>query len=191
MGIKLGYLGSIGLVEGDLRIQDLEKNRAILDHIDAAYNLARWLTGNEQDASDVVQDAYLRAFQFKGEVDHVKTWFLTIVRHACYKSLNKKLPSDAEDSVADLELIPAHGKSPEQQVLQNADLQLLSRALSLLPEEQREIFVLREIEELTYQEISETLEIPIGTTMSRLARSRAKLLQTILEISKSQERQPL
>ena len=159
----------------------------VLPHLDAAYNLARWLTRNDQDAEDVVQDAYLRAFRFfdgfrGGEG---RGWLLTIVRHTCYSWMEKNRPAEvsavfdeekhAEESAAfDPEI--AGGGNPEAIALQNAHRRILDQAIAALPLGFREVLILRELEDLSYKEIARVIDIPIGTVMSRLARAR-KLLQ--------------
>lgn len=163
-----------------------EKNTELLTHLDAAYNLARWLMKNEQDARDVVQDAFIRAFRSGSDVGNVKTWFLTTVRNTAFTALNRTplLNLDGDDSIA------SHADSamdPERQVIQKADLQSVRSALFQLNEEHREVFVLREIEELSYQELAETLRVPIGTVMSRLARARSKISESLREMNPSSE----
>lgn len=159
-----------------------EKNQSLLLHLDAGYNLARWLLKNEQDARDVVQDAFIRAYRFDGTVENVKTWFLTTVRNTAYSSLRKKKPLLLESSDLDQFHQSESILDPESQLLQNADLEKIQAALFLIPEEQREIFVLREIEELTYEEIATILQIPLGTVMSRLARARTKLQKALCQL---------
>ncbi len=155
-----------------------QKNEEILTHLDAAYNLARWLMKNEHDARDVVQDAFIRAFRSNSDVENVKTWFLATVRNTAFSAMNKKPRSSLEGDDA----IHTHadpGLDPELLAIQRADLENVRTALFLLSEEHREIFVLREIEEFSYQELSETLRVPIGTVMSRLARARSKLVELL------------
>jgi RNA polymerase sigma-70 factor (ECF subfamily) len=156
-------------------------NEAVLPHFDAAYNLARWLTRNDQDAEDIVQESYLRAFKYwKGfSGGHCRSWLLAIVRNTYYswvrqQSIQPELTRDGE--VDDIENgIP----SPELALLQNADRNLLKAALEDLAVEFREALVLREMEGLSYKEIADIAGVPIGTVMSRLARAR-KRLQTYL-----------
>ena len=156
--------------------------QAILPHLDAAYNLARWLTRRDQDAEDVVQEAYLRAFQFFGSFrgGDGRTWLLAIVRNTCYTWLQKnRTPEQTvtfEEEKHGLNLAE-HG--PEVHLLQTEDTELLHDALRELPAEFREVVVLRELEELSYKEIASTAGIPVGTVMSRLARGRERL-QVIL-----------
>jgi RNA polymerase sigma-70 factor (ECF subfamily) len=153
-----------------------------LPHLGAAYNLARWLVQNNEDAEDVVQEALLRAFKFfhgyRG--GDSRTWLLTIVRNSCYswlqrnraRELNEPIDESAEDLAVD-------SLSPESLLMKDVDVQLVREALSELPLEFREVMVMREMEELSYKEIALIADLPIGTVMSRLARGR-KRLQTIL-----------
>jgi RNA polymerase sigma-70 factor (ECF subfamily) len=152
-------------------------NDAVLLHFDAAYNLARWLTRNDQDAEDIVQEACLRAFKYwKGfSGGHSRSWLLAIVRNTYYswlrqRSVQPELTEDGElDDTEDG--IP----NPERALLQNADRTMLKAALEDLPVEFREAIVLREMEGLSYKEIADIAGVPIGTVMSRLARARKRL----------------
>jgi RNA polymerase sigma-70 factor (ECF subfamily) len=146
--------------------------------MDAAYNLARWLLRNEQDAQDIVQEAYLRAFKsFSGfHGSNGRAWLLTIVRNTAYTLLKKNHAVDLTTPF-DEEIHASGGKSVSPAaILEHAeDAELIKNAMDELPAEFREILTLRHQEELSYQEIGEILKIPAGTVMSRLARARAKL----------------
>ena len=152
-------------------------NDAVLPHLGAAYNLARWLTGNDQDAEDVVQEASLRAFKYwKGFSGRdARPWFLAIVRNTFYSWLRERSAHPAVTVDGDLEEIDDGFPNPERALLQNADRHLLQAALEDLPVEFREAIVLRELEELSYKEIADIASVPIGTVMSRLARARKRL----------------
>lgn len=153
-----------------------------LPHLAAAYNLARWLVQNEQDAEDLVQDAYLRAFKFfKGYYGgDARSWLLTIVRNTCYTWLQKNRALKLMDPIEDrLDEVGMDLADPEMLLLQSADSQIIRQALQELPVEFREVVVMREMEELSYKEIANIIDVPIGTVMSRLARGR-KRLQTLL-----------
>jgi RNA polymerase sigma-70 factor (ECF subfamily) len=154
---------------------------AFLPHLDAAYNLARWLTSDGHDAEDVVQEAYLRAYKFfpgfRG--GNARSWLLTVVRHTCYTWLKRHRGTG--------QAVPfdeAHGEgsdamNPEKLFLQRADQELLRQALEALAVEFREVIVLRELEGLSYQEIAAVAGIPLGTVMSRLSRARRQLQQHV------------
>ena len=150
----------------------------VLPHLDAAHNLARWLTRNDQDAEDLVQDAYVRAFRFFDSFHGTdsRAWLLTIVRNTCYTWLQQKrsheltTPFDEE-----LHSLDSDAYNPEELLLRSANTQMLREALEELPVEFREIVILRELEGLSYKEISTIIDIPLGTVMSRLARARKRL----------------
>ena len=148
-----------------------------LPHLPAAYNLARWLVRNDQDAEDVVQEAYLRAFKFfdgyrGGES---RTWLLTIVRNTCYSWLQRNRARELTDSIDETEIEAADFANPELRLVQDADAQMVRAALAELPLEFREVSVMRELEGLSYKEIAAIADLPIGTVMSRLARGRKRL----------------
>lgn len=160
-----------------------------LPHLNAAHNLARWLTKNDFDAEDIVQEAYLRAFKyfhtFSG--NNARAWLLSIVRHACYDWLREKrmLVTTPLGDDAELERIVEAAASADQQVAANPettllhrrDVELLNRLIEELPPDYRLMLILREMEDLSYREIAEVAGVPIGTVMSRLARARGLLLE--------------
>lgn len=152
---------------------------AVMPHLDAAYNLARWLMRNEHDAQDMVQEAYLRALRFFGGFHgtDARAWLLTIVRNTCYTSLKRKqgpeFACDFEEVVMTKESdVPDPESSHEMKV----QAELINEAIEKLPVEFREVVILRELEELSYKEIAAITGIPIGTVMSRLSRARKRLL---------------
>jgi RNA polymerase sigma-70 factor (ECF subfamily) len=159
-----------------------EFERQVLPHLNAAYNLARFLMRNDQDAEDVVQEAALRAFRFfesfRGE--NSRAWFLSIVRNASFTAL-KRNRMDASNVVFDEELHEVETPPMEAGVaLDRAqDRQTVRAAIEQLPLEFREAITLRELEGLSYKEIADIADVPIGTVMSRLARAR-RHLQMIL-----------
>ncbi|MHB8534791.1 MAG: sigma-70 family RNA polymerase sigma factor [Sulfuricaulis sp.] len=160
-----------------------------LPHLDAAYNLARWLTRNDHDANDVVQEAYMRAFRFFGGFhgDNARSWLLAIVRNTCYTwlqqnrgwhantSLDELLDAGTADAV--LASVEPSEEGPERHLLREDDRALVNRALEQLPEEFREVLVLKELEDLSYREIAAVTGVPLGTVMSRLSRARKLLCQ--------------
>jgi len=156
--------------------------QTVLAHLDAAYNLARWLTRDDRDAEDVVQEAYLRAFQFFDGFHggNSRAWLLTIVRHTCYTWLRKNRAHESVVFDEELDFVES-SVSAEELVLQNTDRQLLRHALEELPVEFREVIVLRELEGLSYKEIASIVDVPLGTVMSRLARARQRLQQSLTQ----------
>ena len=172
------------------RLEPSEQARfeaVVLPHLDAAYTLARYLTRNEHDAEDVVQDACLRALKyfdgFRGEEGtSARAWLLAIVRNTAFSARHRRRPeADAlefdeaqhSDAVAD-----AH---PESALLRSAAKESVGRALDRLAPEFREVIVLRELEGLSYKEISDVAGVPVGTVMSRLSRARTRLQQALRE----------
>ena len=154
----------------------------MLPHLDAAHNLARWLLRNEEDAQDVVQEAYLRAFKaFRGfHGSNGRAWLLTIVRNTSYTLLKKNHTVDLTTTFD--EEIHASGQESltPAAILENSeDAKLMTDAMDELPAEFREILSLRHQEGLSYKEISDITHIPLGTVMSRLARARAKLKECL------------
>jgi len=165
--------------------------QSVLPHLGAAYNLARWLTRNEYDAEDVVQEAYMRAFKFFGGFrgGDSRAWLLTIVRNTCYTWLQQNRSREFATGL-DQESYTAESEAPdpEANLLRNVDSEMLKRAIDELPVEFREAIVLRELEEMSYKEIADISGVPLGTVMSRLARGR-KRLQQVLTRAESKERQ--
>jgi RNA polymerase sigma factor (sigma-70 family) len=168
------------------RLQEISERarfeETVLPHLDAAYNLARWLAHDPHDAEDVVQEAYLRAFKFfRGfRGDDARAWLLTVVRHTCYTWMERHRGRKAMTSF-DEEMHSGEGNAlnPERLFLQRADRQLVREAVEALPLEFREVIVLREMEALSYQEIAGIINVPVGTVMSRLARGRNRLQQRL------------
>jgi RNA polymerase sigma factor (sigma-70 family) len=149
-----------------------------LPHLGAAYNLARWLVHNEHDAEDIVQESYLRALKFFSGYygGDARTWLLTIVRNTCYTWLQKNRLLRLADPIEDkLDELGMDFLDPEVLLLQHLDSQTVRNALQELPVEFREVVVLREMEGLSYKEIANVVDIPIGTVMSRLKRGRERL----------------
>jgi RNA polymerase sigma-70 factor (ECF subfamily) len=151
---------------------------AILPHLDAAHNLARWLLRNEQDAQDVVQEAYLRAFRSFGGFhgSNGRAWLLTIVRNTSYTLLKKNRAVDLTTTFDEEIHASGHESVTPATILEHSeDAELIEEAMDELPAEFREILALRHQEGLSYKEIADIMQIPPGTVMSRLARARARL----------------
>lgn len=151
----------------------------VLPHLDAAYNLARWLARAPADAEDIVQDAMLRAYRgFDGlRGADAKPWLLAIVRN-CWRSLAQDTKRRGHVALSDedsAELVPAAAGDPEMDAVRASEGRSLDRILQDMPDAFREVVILREMEELSYREIAEIAQVPIGTVMSRLARARALL----------------
>ena len=149
----------------------------ILPHLDAAYNLARWLVRNGTDADDVTQEACLRAYRYFGTFrgGNARAWLLRIVRTTAIRWLQKNRGQQlAAEFNEDIHSSGAETLDPEASLLQGADTRLLERAMDQLPDRLREVLMLRELEGLSYREIAEVVGIPIGTVMSTLHRARER-----------------
>ncbi len=151
---------------------------AVVPHLNAAYNLARWLTRNDQDAEDVVQEAYLRAWKFFGSFHggESRPWLLTIVRRTCYTWLqHNRAPEGVIEFDDERHSVASEEANPETLLLHRVQAQELRHALEALPLEFREVVILRELEDCSYKEIAAITGVPLGTVMSRLARARQRL----------------
>jgi RNA polymerase sigma-70 factor (ECF subfamily) len=154
----------------------------VLPHLDAAYRFARWLSHSPADADDILQEAILRAFRGYDALrgSDARAWLLAIVRNCHSTALQQQrrralVPLPEEHDAEDGRALVADTPDPESTSIRRDEQRTLDRLLSALPQEQREILMLREIEELNYREIAAVINIPIGTVMSRLARARAAL----------------
>jgi RNA polymerase sigma-70 factor (ECF subfamily) len=164
---------------------------AVIPHLSAAYNLARWLVGNQHDAEDVVQESYLRALKFfKGfRGGNGRPWLLAIVRNTCYTWLRgNRMDEVTTELDEDMQLVDTSDVNPEALLLAAARGELVQRALEELPAEFREIVILRELEGMSYKEIAEVAGIPVGTVMSRLARARARLQKILSKANPAEAR---
>jgi RNA polymerase sigma factor (sigma-70 family) len=190
MNIHAGRSGAIPLDPTPV-MSEHEANaqfaRIVLPHLDDAYALARWITGNRADAEDVVQESCLRAFRAIGGFaeGNARAWVLTIVRHAAYQWLRKNRPT-ALVLVEYLEPVERQqttfaafdADTPESALIAKATTQRLEAAITALPTPFREAMVLRDLQGLAYREIAAVTQVPVGTVMSRLARARRRLMQT-------------
>ena len=156
--------------------------QTVLPHLDASYNLARWLAGNDADAQDVAQEACLRAFKFFGNFrgENPRAWLLTIVRNTFYTWLRKNRPAEItgeldEEALA-VEDVSAHAEFLNSRI---EDVDAVRRAIAELPVEFRETVILRELEGFSYKQIAELADVPVGTVMSRLARARKQLQRSL------------
>ena len=158
-------------------------NEAVLPHLDAAYNLARWLTRNDHDAEDVVQEASLRAFKYwKGFSGRdCRSWLLAIVRNTSRSWMQQAAKGE---SVAEFDedqhsrFCPTAG--PEAQMIRQSGIDSVRQCIEELPVEYKETLVMREMEEMSYKEIADATSVPLGTVMSRLARARARVQNCLL-----------
>lgn len=172
---------------GDKKTPQDDFERVILPHLNAAYNLAHWLLRNPHDAEDAVQDAFLKAYnafgQFQGE--HSAAWILTIVRNTCL-TLLKRNANHKKVILLETGTMSQTGRSPggapkmmglppDANLIAEGTRILVQHALEQLPQDYREVIVLREFEDMTYQQIADITGVPLGTVMSRLSRARQKL----------------
>ena len=163
----------------------------VLQHLNAAYNLARWLLGNEADAKDAVQTASLRALTYIDSLrqETAKAWFLGIVRNSCLDLLNERTGQIKDvdfDSLIEgqdeLEVLGANTLLPEHLLINRDYRAMVNQALAKMPLAYKEVLILREMEELAYEQIALMMNIPIGTVMSRLSRARACFKEVFLEL---------
>jgi RNA polymerase sigma factor (sigma-70 family) len=162
----------------------------VVPHLAAAFNLARWLTQSPHDAEDVVQEAYLRAYQFFDSFhgSDGRAWVLRVVRNTCYTWMEKNRPLQALTPFDETKhAVPTQVAGPDASFLATEEKELLRQALAELPVDYREVVVLRELEGMSYREIAAVICAPIGTVMSRLARARERL-QTSLAKQRPEER---
>jgi RNA polymerase sigma-70 factor (ECF subfamily) len=155
-----------------------------MPHLNAAYNLARWLTHNDHDAEDVVHEAFIRAMRYMGGFrgESARLWLLRIVRHTCYSWLKENRPAanvEFDDS-EDAELSGPTADETPAAAMRKAEREEINQAIAALPIAYREVLVLRELEELSYNDIARIADIPVGTVMSRLARARALMREALI-----------
>jgi RNA polymerase sigma-70 factor, ECF subfamily len=164
---------------------------SVLPHVDAAFNLARWLLRDKANAEDATQEAMMRAYRFFGSYrsGDARAWLLQIVRNCCYTWLRKNRPQ--EDTSMVEEEAMAEEPSPEAVAIANVDRERMARALEALPVHFREIVVLRELEGCSYKEIAAITAHPIGTVMSALSRARRQLREALSEPREKESRRAL
>jgi len=177
---------SLGVEGKDVDVLDsqdrLRFEQLVLPHLDAAFNLARWILHGRSDAEDVAQEAMLRAFRFfRGfHGGDARAWLLQIVRNSCYSWLEKHRPMELTTEF-DEQLYPQPSVTPESLAIAGDNRERLTRALEELPPRFREVLVLRELEGCSYKEIAAITSMPIGTVMSALARARQRLQRTLTQ----------
>ncbi len=157
---------------------------ASLAHLDTAYNLARWLTGSDHDAEDMVQEAYLRALRAAGTYRgrSARSWILTIVRNACFDRLRRQKIAPFDDSEGDAPPDVSAVESDPAVILERAeDVARTRQSIAQLAPNLREAVVLRDLEGMSYKEIAAISGVPMGTVMSRLARGRTQLVAMLSE----------
>lgn len=167
--------------------------QTIVPHLDAAYNLARWLAGNEHDAEDIVQESCLRAVKFfdgfRG--GNPRAWLLTIVRNTSYTWLKRRNEGHVSLNLEDGDFeIEDHAANPAMLQAAMASVEKVRGAIAQLPAEFREIIVLREMEDYSYKEIADIADVPVGTVMSRLARGRRQLQKILCAETQTPGGQP-
>ena len=161
----------------------------VLPHLDAAYNLARWLTRNDQDARDVVQEASMRALRYIDSLrgDDARPWLLGIVRNTCFTVLERQRNGpewvEFDDAEFDSALGEAERTDPAARLQQQRTRLQIDAALRALSPRLREVIVLREFEDLEYAQIASIVAVPVGTVMSRLSRAREKLRSALAKVS--------
>ena len=170
-------------MSADERVGRFEQ--VILPHLDAAYNLSRWLTRSDNDAEDVTQEAFLRALRFFGtfQGENGRAWLLAIVRNTCNTWLGRNRPHELTLAQPFDETVHSSSDelNPEVLALRHADREFVQQAIEELPLEYREAIVLRELEGFSYKEIAQVSDVPVGTVMSRLARARKQLEQRLIK----------
>ena len=157
----------------------------LLPHLNCAYNLARWLTRDEQDAQDIVQEAFLRAFNayrgFRG--GDARPWLMKIVRNVYYTSLKKAASQEFVHFDDDLFTNNKQPANAEQLLIEKSNSLLFRKALELLPVRHREVLLLREVEGMSYKEMSRIMDVPTGTVMSTLSRARSRVRQYVTALT--------
>jgi RNA polymerase sigma-70 factor (ECF subfamily) len=177
---------SPGVKGSELDVLEMQERvrfeQLVLPHVDAAFNLARWVLRGRNDAEDVAQEALLRAYRiFRGfNGADARAWLLQIVRNACYSWLEKNRPMDLSTEF-DEQLYPQSSATPESLAIAGDDKERLTRALEALPPRFREVLVLRELEGCSYKEIASITAMPIGSVMSALSRARQRLQQSLTQ----------
>ena len=156
----------------------------VLPHLDVAYRLARWLLRNDHDAEDAVQEASLRAFKYFRTFTggNGRAWFLKIVRNTCRGWRARNTGPDTESFDEERHVDTRSTPDPERLMFQSDDVALIEQALKNLPVRFRTLLVLREVEGLSYRELADTMDIPMGTVMSSLSRARQAFRVALIDV---------
>jgi RNA polymerase sigma-70 factor (ECF subfamily) len=178
--------------------QEQRFREAALPHLDAVYTLARYLLREPADAEDAVQECYLRALRhfdtFRG--DDIKPWLLAILRNVCHVEFKRRsrvvlydVNAEADNPDGAIPMWQQVQESPETEMLQKSEARTMQELVAALPEGFREVILLREVEDLSYRQIAEVLNVPVGTVMSRLARARETLRKAWLKTEPEEQGQ--
>jgi RNA polymerase sigma factor (sigma-70 family) len=182
--LEATMVGTDEAASGAIPGNTLNFEEAALPHLKSAFNLARWITRSTEDAEDVVQEAYLRAWRFFPSFrgGHARVWLMKIVRNTCYTWITTNRPLRDAAEFDEQIFSPDEGAMPdaEARLIQRDYAEQLHEAINELPASFREVLLLREIETLTYAEISEVTGMPMGTVMSSLSRARRQLRAILL-----------
>jgi RNA polymerase sigma factor (sigma-70 family) len=162
-----------------------------MPHLNAAYNLARWLMRNHHDAEDAVQEAYLRAFRFFDSFDgeDARAWLLAIVRNRCRTALEQTSRRATGEFDEGKHTLDIGALDPESEALRQSEIRSLRACIDDLPTEYREVVVLRELEQLSYKQIAMAAAVPVGTVMSRISRARIRLQECVASRVRGEVRQ--
>jgi len=198
-GWRVGNVMSKGTDGSNGTEEDAQAQRfreAALPHLDAVYTLARYLLREPADAEDAVQECYLRALRhfdtFRG--DDIKPWLLAILRNVCHVEFKRRsrfvlcdVNAEAENPDGAIPMWQKVQESPETEMVQKSDARTMQDLVTALPEAFREVILLREVENLSYRQIADVLNVPVGTVMSRLARARATLREAWLKAAPEEQ----
>ena len=198
-GWRVGNVMSKGTDGSNGTEEDAQAQRfreTALPHLDAVYTLARYLLREPADAEDAVQECYLRALRhfdtFRG--DDIKPWLLAILRNVCHVEFKRRsrfvlydVNAEAENPDGAIPMWQKVQESPETEMVQKSDARTMQDLVTALPEAFREVILLREVEDLSYRQIADVLNVPVGTVMSRLARARATLREAWLKAAPEEQ----
>lgn len=187
--VRLGLPDSPSVLTKEALLSGLNSSRDfeqdVLPHLNSVYNLARQLARNEHDAEDIAQEAYLRAFRFYDRFrgGNARPWLMKIVRNVFYDSLRQSPAGQPIDLDQDFAGAGGSFGNPEDTLIESTSAAVVRKALETLPTYCREVLVLRELEGMSYKEISSIIAVPAGTVMSRLSRARGRLRQALTDLT--------